>query len=46
MRICIDEYVVQLSEITKEWSFDSISLQDFIDWICGDVILTWTQNIL
>ena len=30
MQICIDEYVVQFSEITKEWSSDSISLQDLL----------------
>ena len=50
MRICIDEYVVQFSKITKEWPFDSISLQDFIDWICRNVILNtkypsiWLRN--
>ena len=42
-----DDYVVQFSEITKEWSSDSISLKKkLVDWICGNVILTWTQNIL
>ena len=30
MRICIDDCVVQFSEITKEWSSDSISLQDLL----------------
>ena len=30
MWICIDEYVVQFYEITKEWSPDSISLQDLL----------------
>ena len=44
MRICINEYVVQFSEITKEWSFDLISLQDLL--IGGNVILIQTQNIL
>ena len=30
MRICIDEYVVQIFVITKEWSSDSISLKDLL----------------
>ena len=30
MRISIDDCVVQFSEITKEWSSDSISLQDLL----------------
>ena len=30
MRIYIDECVVQFSEITNEWYFDSISLQDLL----------------
>ena len=30
MQICIDEYVVQFSMITKEWSFNSISLKDLL----------------
>ena len=30
MRICIDNCVVQFSEITKEWSSDLISLQDLL----------------
>ena len=30
MQICIDECVVQFSEIKKELSFDSISLQDLL----------------
>ena len=30
MKICIDEYVVQFSVITKEWFFDLISLQDLL----------------
>ena len=30
MQICIDECVVQFSEIKKEWSSDSISLQDLL----------------
>ena len=30
MRICIDDCVVQFSVITKEWSSDSISLQDLL----------------
>ena len=46
MQICIDDCVVQFSEITKEWSSDSISLQDYIDWNYGNMILTWTQKIL
>ena len=30
MRICIDEYVVQFSKITKEWPSDLISLKDLL----------------
>ena len=30
MRICIDEYVVQIFVITKEWFSDSISLKDLL----------------
>ena len=30
MRIYIDEYVVQFSEITKEWPSNSISLKDLL----------------
>ena len=30
MRICIDEYVVQFSVITKEWSSNLISLKDLL----------------
>ena len=30
MWICIDEFVVQFSVITKDWSFDSISLKDLL----------------
>ena len=30
MQICIDECVVQISVITKEWSSDSISLKDLL----------------
>ena len=30
MRICIDDYVVQFSVITKELSSDSISLKDLL----------------
>ena len=30
MQICIDDCVVQFSEITKEWFSDLISLQDLL----------------
>ena len=46
MRICIYDCVVQFSVITKELSSDSISLKDFVDWICSNVILIRTPNIL
>ena len=50
MRICIDEYVVQLSEIKKKKKKKVILwfnlLARLIDWNCGNVILTRTQNIL
>ena len=36
MRICIDDCVIQFSVITKELSFDSISL---IDLLIGFVVM-------
>ena len=33
MQICIDDYVVQFSEITKKWSSDSISIKDLLNGI-------------
>ena len=46
MWICIDQYVVQFSEITKKWSSDSISLKDLLIVNCKEVVLVRTQNIL
>ena len=46
MRIYIDDCVVQFSVITKVLSSDSISLKDFVDWICSNVILKRTPNVI
>ena len=43
MRICIDDCVVV---ITKELSSYSISFKRLVNWICSNVILIRTQNIL
>ena len=42
MQICIDECMVQFSVITKEWSFDSISLKDLLIGIV--VIWFWFEH--
>ena len=41
MRICIDEYVVQFSKITKEWHSDLISLKDLL---IGMVLMWFDSN--
>ena len=46
MWICIDDCMIQFSEITKEWSFDSISLQDLLMGIVVMWFWLGTQNIL
>ena len=42
MRICIDDCVVQFSEITKELSSDSISLKDLL--IGFEVMWFWLEH--